>query len=117
MPAEYITLLGEKENTAYTSGNSIFSSDLGLTAGVHRNGKIRVTVAHSVAAIPYFRLVGAATTNLSLNSNNAMVADTLYTFEIPFRPKAGSQTLTFNVRLSATGTIRYLLVEHIGVEG
>lgn len=99
---------GVSENTAYTSGNSVFASDLSF---VPRNGFVRLTVAHSAAAVPQIYLIGASTTALPLNANVAMVADGLYTFDVPMRANAGAQAITYNVRLSATGTIRWMLLE------
>lgn len=106
-----IVLAGVKENSSYTTGNSIFTTDLTFSK---RSGFIRLTVAHSAAAIPQLYFIGAATTALPLNGNAAMVADAVYTFDIPMRSKAGAQAITYNVRLSASGTIRWLLVEEYG---
>ena len=99
---------GIKENVAYTTGNDVFSSNLSFT---QRNGFVRVTIAYSAASLVYFRLIGAATTNLPLNANANVAADSLYSFDIPSRANAGSQALTYNIRFNTNGTIRYLLVE------
>lgn len=113
MYSQQIALAGIRENQAYAAG-SVFATDI---TPQFRASYVHITVAVSAAVDCFFRLIGGATTNLALNNGSSLIPDTIYYFDVPIRPKAGSQDIAYNIRFGGATTIRYLMVEEISNGG
>ena len=100
--SEVVSRLGEvASGTSYTAGNDIFSTDLVNP----RWGALRLCVCTSAAAVPYVRYNSV---NMELNAGAVIGADDISTFV--FALPAG---VSFNLRLSASGTIRTLTIDYV----
>lgn len=98
--------LGAARNTAETADTNVLATAIapGDTPSI-----LRVTAAYSAAAVFTAIIVNGGTTyTLSLNGGVALIADALYTFDLPVH--SGD---TVNFQFDQNGTLRVLLVDEV----